>query len=43
MTFVGDLAQQNVRETERETRTAAQASKTLRKENLELELVLKKL
>ena len=34
MTFVGDLAQQNVRETERETRTAAQASKTLRKRKL---------
>ena len=31
---MGDLAQQNVRETERETRTAAQASKTLRKRKM---------
>ena len=30
----GNLAQQNVRDTERETRTAAQASKTLRKRKL---------
>ena len=34
---MGDLAQQKVRETEMETRTAAQANKTLKNEKLELE------